>query len=375
MKRFLYPFFVLFFSGCSSLPIYKPVPKLEQNKVLVKNYHSSIRQNGETSTYFDDKTCLDFPEENNEEISYLAISGGSDKGAYAAGFLNGWSDAGGRPEFDIVTGVSTGALIAPFAFLGKDYDSTLKKMYTTMKEENIFVSGFVDVLDGLTGGMAVADTSPLREQLEFYITEEIVEKIAVEHRNGRRLYMSSTNLDSQKPIIWNIGEIANSGREDSIDLIHNIMLASSAIPGVFPPVFFDVEYNGNNYKEVHVDGSVVSNVLFPPDVFEKKCGYDRKMYIIRNSKLHSEYEVVKPSMFNIFSRSIASVVKYQAYGDLYRMYVVLDNNDIDYNLTYIPDDFDHERENPVFDIEYMRALYDRAYKDSNNNFEWKKNPF
>jgi hypothetical protein len=95
MKRFLYPFFVLFFSGCSSLPIYKPVPKLEQNKVLVKNYHSSIRQNGETSTYFDDKTCLDFPEENNEEISYLAISGGSDKGAYAAGFLNGWSDVKG----------------------------------------------------------------------------------------------------------------------------------------------------------------------------------------------------------------------------------------------------------------------------------------
>jgi len=358
---------------------YTPVPVDDVNSAVIDNYNKNIRYT-EKLDYKKDiyhkKHCSEnYPYPIKNEISYLAISGGSDNGAYAAGFLKGWTKTKKRPNFKVVTGVSTGAIIAPFAFLGSDYDLTLEKMYTTMTREYVFVATIIDILDGLTGGLAVTNTEPLKKQLQIYLTPEIINKIALENKKGRKLYISTTNLDTQDPVIWDIGAIADSGKKDSTDLIINIVLASSALPGVFPPVFFDVNVNGKQYKELHVDGGVVSQLLLPPETYQEECNVKRKLYLIRNSKLHSEYKVVRPRVYEIFSRSISSIIKYQAYGDLYRMYMVVKNNDIDYNLASIPDDFCHESKDVIFDKDYMIALFNRAYKDSSSGYKWKKNPF
>ena len=190
---------------------------------------------------------------SNQEHNYLAISGGGAKGAYGAGVLVGWTERGTRPQFAIVTGVSTGALIAPFAFLGPEYDQQLKEVYTTLGTKEVLKVG--NIFRSLAND-GLMDASPLTETLTNYINEEMIKKIATEYRKGRRLLIGTTNLDAGRQVIWNIGLIADSGHPDSAVLIRDILRASASIPGTFPPVYFSVEANGKSYDEMHVDGAL-----------------------------------------------------------------------------------------------------------------------
>jgi hypothetical protein len=190
--------------------------------------------------------------------AYLSLSGGGDRGAFSAGFLNGWTASGTRPQFKLVTGVSTGALIAPFAFLGPGYDATLKAMFTSVSQKDIVAQRFfysVFLQD------ALADTTPLARLLKLHVTQELVDAIAAEYAKGRLLFLGTTNLDARRPVVWNVTKIAASGRPESIELLRKIMLASAAIPGAFPPVMFDVEANGKTYEEMHVDGGATTQVF------------------------------------------------------------------------------------------------------------------
>jgi predicted acylesterase/phospholipase RssA len=190
--------------------------------------------------------------------SYLAISGGSDNGAFSAGFLNGWTKAGTRPQFKLVTGVSTGALIAPFAFLGPEYDGTLKSMYQNVSRKDILIDrAFYSVFLG----DAMADTTPLLRLLKVKVTQKMVDAIGAEYGKGRLLFLATTNLDAKRPVVWNITKIAASGQPGAVELIQKIMLASASIPGVFPPVMFKVEADGKSYEEMHVDGSASAQVF------------------------------------------------------------------------------------------------------------------
>ena len=187
------------------------------------------------------------------EHHYLAISGGGANGAFAAGALIGWTAEGSRPEFTIVTGVSTGALIAPFAFLGPEYDQQLKEVYTTTDSAGIFNLRSVFKI---VGGDGLVDSSPLRATLNRYVTDEMVARIAAEYRRGRMLLIGTTNLDAGRPVIWNVGRIANTGNPDSRNLIIDILTASASIPGAFPPVYMPVEgSDGQSYDEMHVDAA------------------------------------------------------------------------------------------------------------------------
>lgn len=183
--------------------------------------------------------------------NYLAISGGGANGAFGAGMLAGWTDTGSRPEFSMVTGVSTGALTAPFAFLGLEYDDALKRLYTTTESSDI--SKKRGIISTVLGD-AMADTAPLKDLIAEYATDEIIEKIAREHQRGRRLYVGTLDLDAGRSVSWNIGAIAVSDSPQKVSLIHTILLASSAIPVFFPPVFIPVEIDGQPYDEMHVDG-------------------------------------------------------------------------------------------------------------------------
>jgi len=309
---------------------------------------------------------------------YLSLSGGGDNGAFGAGLLVGWSKKGDRPKFDLVTGVSTGALLAPFAYLGKDYDPVLTYVYTQTSPDQIYkmrwlLSVFTD--DG------IADTAPLFDLIGKYVDAEFMRKVAYEHQaNGRWLLIGTTNIDAGIPVVWNMGKIANIGTPEALDLFRKIMLASASIPGAFPPVMFDVAVDGETYHEMHVDGGVSAQVFLYPTAAAKNAdaaGVIRKKkrdaYIIRNSRLDNDKEDVERSTISVVKRSISQLIQAQGLGDIYQIYQTTQKDHVGFNLAFIGPDFKVGRK-VEFDPEYMRALYQYAYDLALRGYPWAQNP-
>jgi predicted patatin/cPLA2 family phospholipase len=308
---------------------------------------------------------------------YLAISGGGANGAFGAGLLAGWTASGTRPEFTMVTGVSTGALTAPFAFLGADYDDELKKVFTTTTTKDIAIERS---LIGTLLGDSLADTTPLKNLIKRYITPEIIDEIGKEFKRGRRLFIGTVNLDAGRSVIWNIGAIAVSDYAEKHSLIREIMRASAAIPVAFPPVMIPVEVNGKRYDEMHVDGGTGSQVFVYPSaidwhvITEKlKVVGDPEVYIIRNAFLEPDYNGVLRNLMPIAGRSIDSLIRTQGIGDLYQIYALCERDGNNFNLAHIPADFTEEP-TEGFDPIYMTKLYERGYKMAVKGYPWGKTP-
>lgn len=308
---------------------------------------------------------------------FLAISGGGPDGAFGAGLLCAWSDAGTRPAFKIVTGISTGALTAPFVFAGPKYDSVLRDVYTRTRTSDIMVER--GLLQGFTSD-AMADNAPLWRLLSKYANEELLEAIAAEYRKGRLLLIGTTNLDARRAVIWNIGEIVSSGHPGSLDLVRRIMIASAAIPAAFPPVLIDVEVDGKRYQEMHVDGGAMTQVfIYPPTLRLREQAEaagvfrERRAFIIRNGRLDPEWAAVQRRTMSIATRAISSLIQTQGLGDLYRIYLNAQRDGVDYNLAFIPPDFDVPL-NEAFDPVYMKALFERGYGMARDGYPWQKVP-
>jgi predicted patatin/cPLA2 family phospholipase len=317
------------------------------------------------------------PEAKYKPIDYLAISGGGANGAFGAGLLVGWTAAGNRPDFWIVTGISTGGLMAPFAFLGPEYDAKLKKLYTTTSTKDILEKR--SLLSILTAD-SVVDTTPLREMLKDVIDVKMLEDIVVEHDKGRRLFIGTTNLDAKRPVIWNIGDIAKSGAPNALQLVRDILMASASIPGAFTPVYIEVEADGHRYDEIHVDGGTSSQVFLYPASLDirwatRQIGLKGKscIYVIRNSRIDPDWETVKPKIIPILGNTVDTLIRTQGIGDLYRIYYGAHRDGMDYNLSFIPSDFD-EKPKEVFDPEYMSKLFDLGYQMAKNGYPWEKIP-
>ena len=311
-------------------------------------------------------------------ISALALSGGGANGAFGAGLLKGWTEAGDRPEFRIITGISTGALIAPFAFIGSEMDGELEHFFTTTSTDDLLIRRnrlFLLTIDSVT------DSSPLRNTLRELFSLEFVEAIANEHRKGRRLYIGTTHLDAGRPMIWNIGAIAISDRPDARELMADIVLASASIPGIFPPVLMQVEADGASYDEMHVDGGAASQVfLYPPSLNIKSLLQELQLkqreisvYVIRNSLLTPNWTTVAPRVPAIVQRSVGVLIRSQGVGDVNQIYLRTLRDEIDFNLAFIPPTFDMEA-NEEFDKVYMRALFDLGYRLAKEGYNWKKSP-
>ena len=309
--------------------------------------------------------------------AFLAISGGGDNGAFGAGFLNGWTAAGDRPEFKLVTGISTGALIAPFAFLGPAYDDELESFYTNISPEDIMDPRWI--LAAITND-AVADNTPLWELVGEAVDEEMLDAIAGEYEKGRILLVATVDLDARQSVIWNMTKIAASEDPKALDLFHSILIASAAIPGAFPPVMIDVEANGQSYQEMHVDGGTMSQVfVYPPSLHVKEVSEEhretreRKVYIIRNARLDPDWAEVDRRTISIAGRAVSSLLQTQGIGDLYRIYATAQRDGADFNLAFIPPSFDAPHREQ-FDTEYMRALYKTAYDEAAKGYTWHKVP-
>jgi len=306
--------------------------------------------------------------------NYLAVSGGGDNGAFGAGLLNAWTETGTRPQFKGVTGVSTGALIAPLAFLGPQYDPVLREVYTTINGDLVYrFRGFSAALFD----DAMADTTPLLALIAKYFDQKMLDAIAAEYRKGRLLLIGTTDLDAQRPVIWNIGAIANSGKPGALALVHQILRASAAIPGAFQPVLIDVELDGRKYQELHVDGGAIAQLfLYPPALELGRIGIkrERRAYIIRNARLDPDWATSERRPISIAGRAINTMLASSGRNDVLRVYFITQRDRVDYNLAYIGHDFDGPEKKGEFDQAYMLALYDYGYRQARAGLEWQKAP-
>jgi predicted acylesterase/phospholipase RssA len=308
---------------------------------------------------------------------FLAISGGGEDGAYGAGLICAWTETGHRPEFRVVTGISTGALIAPFAFLGPEYDKVLREMYTTIKTDRIMKMRFFTA--ALTDD-ALADTAPLGKLLASYIDEKFLKAVAAEYAKGRLLLIGTTNLDARRAVIWNIGAIASSGDPGAVVLVRKILIASAAIPAAFPPVLIDVEADGKKYQEMHVDGGALRQVFLYPirlhfgaESLAMHMQRPRTAYVIRNARLDPDWAATQRQTLKIAARAISALIASQGVGDLYRLYLTTRRDGIDFNLAFIPPEFDLVPKES-FDPEYMKPLFELGRRDMLEGKAWHKSP-
>jgi hypothetical protein len=280
------------------------------------------------------------------------------------------------PAFKLVTGVSTGALIAPFAFLGIKYMRGLRAVYSEIGPDDVLKrrGAYHAVF-----GESLADTAPLYGLITRYVNEQTLADFATEYNKGRLFLVGTTSLDAQRPVIWNIGAIAASGQPGALELIRKVILASASIPAAFPPVMIDIEAGGRRFQEMHVDGGVVAQeFLYPADIglrvdfSSEELARERHAYIIRNSRLDPEWASVNRRFLSISGRAIATMIHYIGYSDILRIYAMTQRDGIDYNLAYIEDfpSVKHQK----FDTAYMKALFDHAYEKGRRGFAWRKAP-
>jgi predicted patatin/cPLA2 family phospholipase len=304
------------------------------------------------------------PQRGPERGSWLILSTGGADGAFGAGLLNGLSAAGKRPDYAVVTGVSTGALMAPFVFAGPRYDAALAAVYTHVSAADIFEVGGT--------GESFLDTWPLKDLIAKQITPALLADIATAHRAGRRLFIVTTDLDAGRSVVWNMGAIAVHFAADAaghdgdvaIKLFRNILLASGSVPGAFPPVFIEVEGNGKHFAEMHADGGVGGQFFVtPPALMQSTSSYKipaDALYIVVNSGLQPEFQMVERNTPTILAQTVSIAIKADLRVLLDRAYVAAKNSGIGFNVATIPASFNAPSRG-AFDPDYMKALFNLGY--------------
>ena len=383
--------FTIFTTGCATRP--KPPPKgmqvtLPFGAIDIDELHyeddSAYQESIEQSFATEPSDEFDPDHDGISEYHLLALSGGGAYGAFGAGVLCGWTEEGTRPDFKVVSGVSTGALQATFAFLGSAYDDQLREIYTSFNSLDIYrkrwqlVSIFSD---------AVNDTWPLEELLEEYVTEDVFDAVAQHHKKGHRLFVATTNIETSELIIWDMGKIASSGQPGALEHYRRILLASSSVPVFFPPVYFEVEgKDGENYHEMHVDGGVFANLFFRGfmldyedamqaagiDMFKNKVS----LYVIGNGRADDVIHrtTVPGKALAIARTSIEDLFKISNRGAQYRVYVLTHRNGIDFNLAQIPQDHNLDFSPVDFNQIKMQELFDLGLNLSKSGYPWLKAP-
>lgn len=385
---FSFVLFLFVFSGCATLRHAAPEDMSEDatisgmrdirafggkpSEVFIKDFMSLLEHDKKEGTFFNP-----FP----KTYITLAISGGAQNGAYGAGLLNGWSQSGTRPEFDIVTGISAGAIIAPFAFVGKVYDQKLKELFTKYSTKDIIQrKGLLHMIFG----DSLVSVKPLEYLIEKSFDKVLLKKIAELYSQGRRLYVGTTDLDSKKLVIWDMGKIAYAGNDKALQLFRDIILASASIPAVFPPVFINVENGHKIYNEMHVDGSIAKDVFFIYDVSQgldkvaKERGINTadikfKLYVIRNGYVNTFWKEVPDTLASIAGQSYDLMTNTKSVGDIYQLYVLTKARGGDFNLAYISSD-QPPQDKEFFDSVEMRRLFNIGFNEAAEGYPWKKFP-
>ncbi|MEM6490553.1 MAG: patatin-like phospholipase family protein [Pseudomonadota bacterium] len=310
--------------------------------------------------------------------SILALSGGAWDGAYGAGLFAGWTACGTRPRFALVTGVSTGALLAPFVFLGPAYDARMRAAFTELDPE---AAPMLRVFTALFGALGLTDTRPLRRYINRFATVEMLDAIAREYATGRNLLIGTTNLDAERPVTWNIGALATSGRPDRLQLFRDVLLASASVPGAFPPVLIDVELEDARYAELHVDGGVTNSVFLLPKNFDAAVftafpfPHRIDAYVVQNNKLGPQPKNIDLGLGAIVARAVGALIRGQNRGDIARIFLAAQRDGLEFHLASVPDDFTPGAGVEVgFNTAYMRAVFETGYAQGAAGHRWRTGP-
>ncbi|MBK0400196.1 patatin-like phospholipase family protein [Limibaculum sp. M0105] len=373
-------------AGCTAKRELPGLPEALANDAVIPGYDGSIWQWGDlppealaqSAAVWREQIARRTAEEgrapNGGVLDVLVLSGGGSDGAYGAGLLDAWDEKGGRPEFTLVTGISIGALIAPFAFLGPEYDATLREVLDRISQRRqVKFKPFF----GLFSGLAASDTTTMQETLEELFTAELVAEIGREHMRGRRLWIGTTNLDAQRPVTWNVGAIAASGHPGAPALIRDILRASAAIPGLLPPVSFEVEAAGRRYSQIHVDGGVTRQFFLYASATRHGSLRDETsaamragtIYVIRNANLSPDYQLVELGLLELAQRAVSTLIRSNAADNAVLLAEMARREGFASQFTAVPPNLGLvERE--LFDPDYMRALYSVGYNSMLNDDPW-----
>ncbi len=305
------------------------------------------------------------------ELNVLAISGGGSDGAFGAGVLKGWTESGKRPVFNIVTGVSTGALIATFAFLGSAWDGEIERFYTRVTNDEIYQSrGIAGLFDE-----SLYDTGPFRSMVEKVVTPRLLDAVAAEHARGRRIYVATTDLDNGTVVVWDMGGIAASGHPNRLDTYRDVLVASAAFPGFFKPVYVRNAANKGGPR-MHVDGGVKAPILLRSFMVE---GPQKKktVYMLVNGKLSLEAEAtspVKATVLGITRRSVSELMRGLTYKTIYQAYVTTRQARSQFRILYVPDTVKDIDDPLRFQPKEMRRLFDVGRTIGRSGSSWGVEP-
>ncbi|HEY1190324.1 MAG TPA: patatin-like phospholipase family protein, partial [Gemmata sp.] len=300
-------------------------------------------------------------------------------GAYPAGVLVGWTATGTRPEFDVVTGISTGALLGAFAFLGPSEDCELQRCYTTLESKHIYRRN--RLLPSLLSE-SLADSSPLAQVIAETANDARIARFAQEHQKGRRFYVGTTDLDARRAVVWDMGAIASRGTPESRELFRKVLLASASIPGFFPPVRIPMTVDGKRYVERHIDGGTTSSMFFAPPWVPPEARahlptgwlYGSELYILVAGKMYPDPTPVKPRTFAIASNAISTIVYDQTRSDLHKLFLRTAMTGMSYNVSVIPDEVESPLASTDFEPEEMARLFQAGVQWARSGLKWRTTP-
>lgn len=368
--------------GCAARRLPPPVPK-----VLARPSGMVPLDNGDPLAPAQEYAAFRrFAERNSTSYTggpkkhFLALSGGGMYGAYSVGVLCGWSASGTRPQFDVVTGVSTGALIGTYAFLGSAWDRKAYDAYSNINERDIYRRR---PYTALIWNDAYASSDPLKNLINDAVDDELLAAVARGHAEGRRLYIGTTNLDTRRMVIWDMTAIAASGQPDAKELYRKVLLASASPPGFLPPVPIEVEINGQKFTERHCDGGATTGVFLRAS--NLPLGQEHlqeqnsplagcEAYVVVAGKLYSDPVITRPRTISISESALQSLLYSQTRSELHRIYTLCIATGMRYNLTAVPEDLDVNADSMSFKPRDMAKLYDAGFFAAASGKLWRDSP-
>ena len=372
----------LILGGCSTTTPRVPYTQAEAESADVPGMPSDVRFYADAPAFVFERFRQGVAAQaqaRHEPVTFLALSSGGADGAFGAGFIRGLTETRQRPEFTIVSGISTGALMAPFVFLGPRYDDTLQKLYTDGYASALVKN--VNLLNAVVGN-AFVDSDKLGKFIAQYIDQDVLDAVAAEHRKGRRLIVISTNLDQQRSVIWNMGAIANSHAPSALKLFRQVLAASASIPALFPPRLIDVESGGHAFQEMHVDGVALRQLYVAPDevIYGGRSGAAnpiKDLYILVNNKIDPTFKVVDDTTVSVAARSLSTILKREGRNNVLSSYAYAQSHGMGYHIAFIDADVPEPPSGDAadqFSTEYMATLFARGEARGRQPSPWLSHP-
>jgi len=301
-------------------------------------------------------------------LNILIMSGGGKYGAFTAGAINGWTASGTRPQFDIATGISSGAITATLAFLGPKYDHRLTANFTALKRSDLYS---FQIVRGLISGTGFMSADPLEQLLARNIDDEFLRDLRAAHNEGRRLYVGTGNILTNRFTVWDLGAIACSGNPDAPLLIRKVLLASCSVPGAVRPIEIDIEVNGVHYKELHSDaGNHAQAFVRSPNGIPPGS----TAWVLSAGKIYRDPIHDNPRILRLMGGAVSNALYALFRSDLQKLYGLCAVTKMNYRLLALPDDFVGHASSFAFDPAELLRLYWIGYQLTAGNAQWRDTP-